>query len=184
MKDGDALSKATVEAMRWTRSVGGYVAQVSYGTAGTKTGESHLILRVPVGKVQDAIQKLSSLGTLQSQHVSVTDLQDQVNAQTKRIIVLSRRIQAIVKRLQAGGLSVDQEAQLRAELAADRAELGAVTQAKSATVRQGRLSRIQLELTTHRSSVVAPPAKPGRFGQALHNAGRCSPPRPRSSSTR
>ena len=99
VKDGDALSKATVEAMRWTRSVGGYVAQVSYGTAGAKTGESHLILRVPVGKVQDAIQKLSGLGTLQSQNVSVTDLQDQVNAQTKRIIVLSRRIQAIVKRL-------------------------------------------------------------------------------------
>jgi hypothetical protein len=47
-----------------------------------------------------------------------------------------------------------------------------VTQAKSATVRQGRLSRIELELTTHKSSVVAPPSKPGRFGQALHNAGR------------
>ena len=172
VKDGDALSKATVQAMRWTRSMGGYVAQVSYGTAGAKNGESDLVLRVPVGKVQDAIQKLSSLGTLQSQHVSVTDLQEQVNAQTKQIIVLSRRIRAIVKRLQAGGLSVDQEAQLRAELAADRAELGAVTQAKAATVRRGRLSRIDLTLTTHRSSAVAPPSKPGRFGQALHDAGR------------
>jgi hypothetical protein len=172
VKDEDALSKATVQAMRWTRAFGGYVAHVSYGTAGSKNGESQLVLRVPVTKVQDAIQKLSSLGTLQSQHVSVTDLQDQVNAQSKRIIVLSRRIQAIVKRLQAGGLSVDQEAQLRAELAADRAELGAVTQAKSATVRRGRLSRIELELTTHKSSVAAPPSKPGRFGQALHDAGR------------
>ena len=106
-----------------------------------------------------------------------------MNAQSKRIIVLSRRIQAIVKRLQAGGLSVDQEAQLRAELAADRAELGAVTQAKAATVRQGRLSRIQLELTTHKSSVVAPPSKPGRLARRSTTRAGSWPQKPRSSST-
>ena len=172
VKDQDALSKATVDAMRWTRSAGGYVARVSYDTPGARTGDSYLVLRVPVGKVQAAIQQLSGLGTLESQHVSVTDLQDQVNAQTKRIIVLSRRIEAIAKRLAAGGLSVDAEARLRAELDARRAELRAVTQAKSATVRRGRLSRVELELTTRKQSVVAPPAKPGRVGGALHDAGR------------
>jgi hypothetical protein len=172
VKDQDALSKATVDAMRWTRSAGGYVAEVSYDTPGSKTGESYLILRVPVGRVQAAIQQLSGLGTLESQHVSVTDLQDQVNAQTKRIILLSRRIEAIAKQLAAGGLSVDQEARLRAELEASRQELRAVTQAKSATVRRGRLSRIELVLTTRKQSVVAPPSKPGRVGGALHDAGR------------
>jgi hypothetical protein len=172
VKDQDALSKATVDAMRWTRSAGGYVAKVSYDTPGAKTGESYLVLRVPVGKVQAAIQQLSGLGTLESQHVSVTDLQDQVNAQTKRIIVLSRRIEAIAKQLAAGGLSVDQEARLRAELEASRQELRAITQAKAATVRRGRLARIELELTTKKQSVVAPPSKPGRVGGALHDAGR------------
>src|SRR4051794_38904053 len=40
VKDQEALSNATVKAMRWTRSLGGYVARVSYDTPSAKSGES------------------------------------------------------------------------------------------------------------------------------------------------
>ena len=185
VKDEDALSKATVQAMRWTRSArrlrrAGLLRHRGLEDAASPTSSC----ACRSARCRTRSRSFSSLGTLQSQHVSVTDLQGQVNAQTKRIIVLSRRIQAIVKRLQAGGLSVDQEAQLRAELAADRAELAAVTQSKAAHRPAGPALPHPARADDAQGSVVAPPSKPGRFGQRSTTPAACSRRRPRSCSTR
>jgi uncharacterized protein DUF4349 len=172
--DSAALSKATVAAIRWTRTFGGFVARVSYDTPGSnKRGEADLVLRVPVSKVQDAMRRFSSLGTLTSQHVSIQDLQGRVNAQTKRIITLNRRIGAILKELD-GSLTVDRQARLQAELAARKQELAAVTSQKRATVTQGRLAHVYLTLTTKAKHTqgTAVPHKPGRIERRLDDAWR------------
>jgi hypothetical protein len=167
------LSKATTAAMRWTRAHGGYVASVSYDTPkpGAR-GEAELILRVPVSQVQQAMTRFAGLGTLTSQHTSIQDLQGTVNAQTKRIITLNRRIAAILKALEQTQ-TVETTARLQAELAARRQELAGVKAAKRATVVKGRLSRIYLTLTTKaaKKHVVAPPSKPGRIERRLDAAG-------------
>jgi len=132
--------------MRWTRANGGFVARVSYDTPNRHRG----LLRAPAARCRSAgcrpaLQRFSSLGTLTSQHVSIQDLQGTVNSQTKRIITLNRRIGAILTTLQTTQ-TVDKTARLQAELAARRQELAALTVAKAATVRQGRLAHIYLEL--------------------------------------
>jgi len=159
--------------MRWTRANGGFVARVSYDTPNRHPG----LLRAPAARagrpVQAALQRFSSLGTLTSQHVSIQDLQGTVNSQTKRIITLNRRIGAILTTLQTTQ-TVDKTARLQAELAARRQELAALTVAKAATVRQGRLAHIYLELRSQaKKHVVVPvkPHKPGAIGGKLHSAG-------------
>ena len=87
--DTDALSKATQEALQTTRSLGGYVVSVSYAT-GTD-GTASLTLRVPTAKVQDAITRLSSLGTIVAQQVQIDDLQESIDALDKRISGLRER---------------------------------------------------------------------------------------------
>jgi Domain of unknown function (DUF4349) len=159
--------------MRWARTHGGYVASVSYDTPKRgASGDSYLVLRVPVAQVQQAVRRFGALGTLTSQHMSMQDLQSTVNSQTKRIIALNRRIAAILQALEHTQ-TVDTTARLQAELAARRQELAGVTAAKRATVVRGRLSRIDLTLTTRAAKrhVVAPPAKPGRIERRLDAAG-------------
>jgi uncharacterized protein DUF4349 len=172
VENSEALSRATVQAMRWTRGHGGYVARVSYTTPGGRKGEADLVLRVPVTEVQDALQEFSSLGTLTSQHVSIQDLQGTVNAQTRRIIQLDRRIGAVSRALE-GPLTVEQQARLQTELTARRQELAALTAAKQATVKQGRLARVYLSLdAAAKKKTVVPPARPGDIRRKLDDAGR------------
>ena len=60
VKDVDALSDATQQALRITRDLGGYVVNVSYATS--DTGVSSLTLKVPTANVQEAIVRLTGLG--------------------------------------------------------------------------------------------------------------------------
>jgi hypothetical protein len=175
VKDPAALSKATVRAMKLTRGYGGYVARVSYATPSVKHGESILLLRIPVAKVQDALQQFSALGTLTSQHVSIQDLQGTVNAQTKRIIQLNRRIGAIEKALESTTLTVDEQARLQGELTARKQELAAVAGAKRTTTTEGRLAHVYLTLHTQQAKAKKKhhvvPVKPGRIERKLDAAG-------------
>src|SRR5581483_3866395 len=56
-----SVSNATKRALTFTKSFGGYVRSVDYGS-GTSSGTAELILRVPIGSIQAAIQSFSALG--------------------------------------------------------------------------------------------------------------------------
>src|SRR5438128_1911251 len=71
-------------------TLGRHLVSVSYATS--DTGVSNLTLKVPTQNVQDAIVRLSSLGTIVSQQVQIDDLQGQVDELTKREIVLRGQI--------------------------------------------------------------------------------------------
>ena len=45
--------------MRVVRSYGGYVASLEQSTAAGRPGEADLLLRVPVGRVEDALMRLA-----------------------------------------------------------------------------------------------------------------------------
>src|SRR5918999_4013122 len=53
--DLDELSSATSDAMRTARSLGGYVVSAQLTTPVGDDGDSILVVRVPIGRVQDAI---------------------------------------------------------------------------------------------------------------------------------
>ena len=59
----DDLSATTKQAINLTRSYGGYLVTVDYGS-GRKSGTAYLVLRIPIVKVQAAVVKLTSLGTI------------------------------------------------------------------------------------------------------------------------
>ena len=72
--DTDALSDATQRALRIASDLGGFAANVSYASA--ETGVASMTLRIPTDRVQDAIARLSQLGTIVGQQVQIDDLQE------------------------------------------------------------------------------------------------------------
>jgi Domain of unknown function (DUF4349) len=164
----DRLSKATARAMRITRDLGGFVQSVDYGTPSGGNGDAYLTVRIPVGNVQKAVTRFTALGSILSQHLSIRDLQNQANAEVLRILQL-RQLAAQLRAKLAGSLTPEERVAVQARLDAVRGQLRAKTGQHAGTLRQGRLSTFELELTTRKSAAAAP-AHPGRIGRAARHA--------------
>jgi Domain of unknown function (DUF4349) len=166
--DNDALSSATQDALDATRALGGYVVSVSYATA--EDGTASLLVRVPTESVQDAITRLSSLGTIVSQQVQIDDLQEQIDALGRKIAELRTRIARITAQLADPDLPAAQRATLTARRAAARDELAALSATRTARTSEAKLATLQLTLVTERGAAV--PAVPSRIDRTLDEAGR------------
>ena len=166
VKDVDALSSATQQALRITRDLGGYLVTVSYATS--DTGVSSLTLKVPTANVQDAIVRLSGLGKIVSQQVQIDDLQGQVDELTKRETVLREQIARLSARLAATDLDAETRATLEARRDAARSELAKVRVTRAQVNAEARYATIQLTLQTPQSAVVPP--VPSRFDNAIDRA--------------
>ncbi|HEX6702251.1 MAG TPA: DUF4349 domain-containing protein [Gaiellaceae bacterium] len=170
VKGVDGLSRTTARAMRITRSLGGFVASVDYGTPNRKTGEAYLTVRIPNARVQQAVVKFSSLGVILSQQISIRDLQDEANHEAVQIIRLQREIDRLVAKL-GGVLSPEERVQTQSQLDAARAALRARTEQHAGTLRRGRLAAFRLEFTTRKAAVVpVHHHKQGRIGRAASHA--------------
>ena len=185
MTDTDALSKATQQALQTTRSLGGYVVSVSYATG--RTGASSLTVRVPTSRVQDAITRLSSLGTIVAQQVQIDDLQESIDTLSKRIAGLQERIARLTAQIEDSSVDEQTRATLTARRAAARAELATLRRA-SAPVRRRKRAWRPSSSSRHRSRgrragytvPVRPSARPGGRDPRLggdHRALRAHPHR-------
>jgi Domain of unknown function (DUF4349) len=154
--------------MRITRALGGFVQSVDYGSPSHGNGDAYLTVRVPVARVQQAVVRFTALGTILSQHVSIRDLQDQANQEELRILQL-RQLAAQLRAKLAGSLTPEERVAVQARLDAVRGLLRAKTGQHSGTLRQGRLSTFELELTTRKGAAAAP-SHPGRIGRAARHA--------------
>jgi hypothetical protein len=162
----DALSRSTLAAMQIARGLGGYLVNVSYGTAAS-SGSSELRLRIPVSHVQTAIVRLSALGTILAQDVRITDLQRQVNDSYRRLAQLRATVAKIEAKLAQPGLSDADQNKLNAQLAFAQAQIAAVTAARDTLVRNAQYATIGLSLTTRQPVVT--PTHTSRLGRAEHN---------------
>ena len=70
----DGVSTGVKRALQITRSLGGYAGSVHAATAGA-SGSADLTLKVPRTHVQEAVARLSTLGTITAEQVDVQDLQ-------------------------------------------------------------------------------------------------------------
>ena len=166
VKDVDALSNATQQALRITRDLGGYLVTVSYATS--DTGVSALTLKVPTANVQDAIVRLSGLGKIVSQQVQIDDLQGQVDELAKQETILRERIARLSARLAGTDLDAETRATLEARRDAARSELAQVRVTHAQVNAEARYATIQLTLQTPQSSVV--PVVPSGFDNAVDRA--------------
>ncbi|TMM27696.1 MAG: DUF4349 domain-containing protein [Actinobacteria bacterium] len=160
VKNLDALSDATKRAMRFARLLGGYVASVEYGAPKNGRGGASIVVRVPVDRVQDAVEEYSGLGTILAQHVSIVDVTKAVQEEAKEIA----RLQADIARIEAGGVTPAE----RARLSAEKARLDYLTKLKATTVRRAELARVKLVLTTKPTQAAA---SAGRFDRTMSDAG-------------
>ncbi len=164
VRDADALSNATQEALTIVRSLGGYAVSTSFGASG-ETGAASLVVRVPTAKVQDALVRLSALGTIVGQQVQIDDLGDQVSGLAKREQALREQIARLTARLNTEDLEPAMRATLVARRAAAQRELADVRAQAAAVSREASLATISVGLRTEEASAV--PAVPSRFDRAL-----------------
>ena len=164
------LSATTKPAIRLTRAWGGYLVTVDYGSGG-RSGSAYLVLRVPIAVVQTAVAKLSSLGTIANEHVSIQDVQGQLNQRYARMQDVKARIAKLRADLAQPDLTASQRAFFTAALAERQAQLAALEQQQQAQKTRTSFATITLDLRTKQAAVVVP-SKPGRIGQALHEIGR------------
>jgi len=169
VENADDLSDATQRALRLTQQLGGFVVSLQTNVPEQGTSGANLIVRVPRERVQEAIVGFSQLGTILSQQVSVEDLQQQVDAISDRIAVLTAEIARIERQLKNPNLPLETRARLSARLAADRRERRELVASRQQTTREGELATVSLALTTEERSEVAP--TPGRIDRALDRAG-------------
>jgi hypothetical protein len=148
VKDAAALDRGTKRAMRDTRSLGGFVASIDFGTRPEDQGDASLVLRVPVPKVQEAVARYTELGTIISQQVKINDLQPQADRLSQSATELRRRIAELVAKSRRNGLTVDERVQLENA----RRDLQSVTGRRSRLVREASYATVTLELTTAKAA--------------------------------
>jgi hypothetical protein len=153
VKDVDTLHDRTAEATRLARSYGGYVASVDESSA-AGGGESNLVLRIPVARVEDAYFRLAQLGTVTGQHLAIRDLDQVVQAQRRQIVQLKVLIARIGETLKGSSLPADVRLRLQLQRDAARQQLARVTGSNKATLREASFSKISLTLTARQAAAV------------------------------
>jgi len=169
VSDADALAGATTRATRIVTSLGGYAQSVDYRTPNGGGGASYLELRVPAQNVKTAFAQLGALGTLVSQELSVTDLQQTFRTQSEQIAQLRRRVAALHAALAGVSLPEAQKVLLQIRLAESKRALAQRLNARKGTISAGTTAQISLVIGTEKA--IAPVAHHrGRLGRMMHSA--------------
>lgn len=170
VKDLDALTARTNEAMSVVRSFGGYVVSLQQSTRAGQPGQTDLTVRVPIGRVEAALVRLSDLGTVLARQVSIVDLEQALRQQRARILRLKLYIARATEQLK-GDLPADVRLRLQLQLQAARQDLAAATRSNKATLNRAALSTVSLTLTTQKTATPVHKSGTGRFERTARDAG-------------
>jgi Domain of unknown function (DUF4349) len=163
--DVEELSRATQEAMRIARSLGGHVGSVSYDATPGGSGSAQLALRVPTARVQSAVVQLSGLGTILGQRFGIQDLQGTVDELSRQITETEQRIAQIQAQLGRPDLAEDERATLRIQLDEARRLLAELRRGRDATQAEARFATVNVGLTTE--DVSALPEEEGALDRVV-----------------
>jgi ribosomal protein L29 len=167
VRDNRSLSDASAEAIRTTRSLGGFVVSSNVATEGS-AGRADLVLRIPQRRVQEAIEQFSALGTITGQQVTVQDRQADLDRLAKRIDTLRVQLAEVRAQLAQGGLS--EADRLRLELRRQRlqGELNQQTRQRTGVANEVALSEFSLTIQTRRAAATAGDSRiDGAVGDAI-----------------
>jgi uncharacterized protein DUF4349 len=157
VRDSAALSDRSKRAIAIAHSLGGYEQRVDVETA-RANGYADIVLRVPKTHVQQAVRRLTALGTIVSENVQVQDLTPQVNGTDRLIARLQRRL--------ANLRAQPQDTQTERRIAALTTQIEKLQRDRAATVRAARYATVDLQLTTR-----TPPAPVHHGHGPLHGIG-------------
>lgn len=166
--DNDRLSEASADAIRTTRELGGFVVSSNVSTR-DRSGDARLVLRVPSPRIQEAIARLSELGTITAQNVQVQDRQDELDRLRRRIDQLRVQRAEVTLRLRTEQLTPPER--LRLELQQQRltGRLNSLTATRNGVAREVAMAEVSLTVRTGKSSSVPTEGRlEGAAGDALH----------------
>ena len=159
------VASATTRGTQIATALGGYAQSVNFSSGGS----AFLVLRVPAQNVRTAISRLTALGTIVMQNLSVTDLEHDLQLESAQIGQLRRTITALTAALRSTSLPDAQRVILQIRLANAKRALSQRLHARTRTVAAGTNATISLTLST-KAAVVAVPHHRGRLGRMVHSA--------------
>jgi hypothetical protein len=138
-----AVSDAVKSALRIASSLGGYPTSV-HASSQAKVANADLVLKIPRAHVQEAISRLSALGTITSEQVDIQDKQAGLNATDRQIARLQKRLAAL-------------RAQPPSEITAGRivaleAQIVRLQRAEAATRLKAHYATVHLHLTSAKAA--------------------------------
>jgi hypothetical protein len=151
LTDAEELSSAANEAMGITRELGGWVAASDIDTQGSE-GTAELALRVPVGKLEDAMVQLGELGTVTGQQIETVDLQADIDRRTNRIERLESAVRILELQLESGTLTPEEELRIRLRIERHENEIKDLRRATLADRREAATSELTLTLHTREAA--------------------------------
>ncbi|HEX4677615.1 MAG TPA: DUF4349 domain-containing protein [Gaiellaceae bacterium] len=144
LKSATAVSDGVKSALRIASSLGGYPTSV-HATSQAKVANADLTLKIPRTHVQEAIARLSALGTITSERVDIQDKQAGLNATDRRIARLQTQL--------AGLRRQPPSATTTTRIAALESQIARLQRAAAATRRSAHYATVQLHLTSAQAIV-------------------------------
>jgi hypothetical protein len=147
VEDADKVSSASQDAVRITRDLGGVVTSSTVDTKGTQ-GRAQLTLRIPVGSLDDAVFRLTQLGTVTAQRTNTQDLQAPLDRVSRRIAEYRSKIRIELARLASGQLTASEELAARIHLENLRRNLDYAKRSRATIVGKTSMADLTLRLAT------------------------------------
>jgi uncharacterized protein DUF4349 len=133
------VSDGVKRALQIASSLGGYPTSV-HASSKSRAASADLVLRVPRSHVQDAIRRLSALGTITAERVDVEDVQAGLNAADRTIERLQRELRTL--------RAEKQTPQVEQRIRSITARVERLQRQAAAAIRATRFATIQLHLQT------------------------------------
>jgi hypothetical protein len=149
LSSATAVSDGVKSALRIASSLGGYPASV-HATSEAKVASADLVLKIPRAHIQEAITRLSALGTITSEQVDIQDRQAGLNATDRTIARLQKQL--AVLRAQPPSTTI------APRVVALESQIVRLQRAEAATRLKAHYATVQLHLTSAKAIV---PAKRG-----------------------
>jgi hypothetical protein len=134
-----AVSDNTKQAVAIARSLGGYPKTLNVDAEG-RTGYASIVLRIPKQNVQRAVTRLSALGTIVGENVSIQDIQAQVDATARKIARLQTRL--------AYWHGQPQTTDAEKHTAALTAQIAKLRRGRASTIHAASYATVSVQMTT------------------------------------
>jgi hypothetical protein len=159
VKNSAAVSSASKRAVAIAHGLGGYELRVNVDAA-RSAGAADLVLRVPRTHVQEAMRRLTALGTILHEDVQVQDLQGGIDTTDRKIGRLQHRLTLL--------RAQPQDTKTQQQIASLTAQVERLQRNRAATIRAARYATVdvQLEAPAKPAAVV-----PHRHHGPLHGLG-------------
>jgi hypothetical protein len=135
----NGVSTGVKQALQITKSLGGYAGSVHASTTSTG-GSADLTLKIPRTHIQEAVARLSALGTITAEQVDVQDLQSTLNTTGRTIARLQRELAALRAQPPTPANA--------ARIAALTRQIQGLQRAAASTIRTARYATVRLHLGT------------------------------------